>query len=227
MASRHADNFKFFVVTDRKRAINPIINQVHINNLFPTWWNKIHIFNKHMPFEGKVLYMDLDVVIFRNINKLWDFAGDRFVIIQDFNRCRIKNYHVKNSSVMRWDHGKCHHVYEKFVNESQQIMKKWRGDQDYLTHILPNAEMWPTQWVMSYKWEIGLEPGEKKNSPNDKFVSERFTKKTEVVIKNGQKHFKEILVKQNLPEECAVAVFHGKPNPGEITKDPLVIENWR
>ena len=33
--------------------------------------------------------------------------------------------------------------------------------------------------------------------------------------------------KHNLPDECSVAVFHGKPNPAEIEHDPLVIQNWR
>lgn len=229
MCSRHADNFKFFCLTDRPRQLNQNIHQVIIdkNNLWPSWWNKIHIFNKHMPFVGRVLYMDLDVVIFRNINKLWDFGNDNFVIIQDFNRCRIKNYHVKNSSVMKWNHGTQHELYQKFVNDHNQIMRKWRGDQDYITHMLPNAVIWPTEWIMSYKWEIGLEPGEKRNSNNDKFVSERYTTKTEMTIKDGQKIMKNIIVKHNLPDGCSIAVFHGKPNPAEITKDPLVIDNWR
>jgi len=229
MCSRHAKDFKFFCITDRNRAINSNINQVKIEqgNLWPSWWNKIHIFNKHMPFEGKVLYMDLDVVIFRNIDNLWEFGNDNFIIIQDFNRCRIKNYHVKNSSVMRWNHGSQHNLYTNFLNEKDKIIKKYRGDQDYITHMIPDAVVWPTNWIMSYKWEIGLEPGEKKNSPNDKFVSERYTTKTEITIKDGKKIFKDVLIKHNLPQDCSVAVFHGKPNPAEITKDPLVIDNWR
>lgn len=227
MVSRHTNNFKFFCVTDRKRGFDPKINEVVINNVFPSWWNKIHIFNKDMPFEGTVLYLDLDVVIFRSIEKLWDFATGHFAIIQDFNRCRIKNYHVKNSSVMKWEHGKYHNLYEDFVNDSSHIMKKWRGDQDYVTHKVPSANTWPTNWIMSYKWEIGMEQGEKKRSPNDKFVSERFTKEVKIKIKNGKKLQKTVFVKHLLPDDCSIAVFHGKPDPADIKHDPLIIENWR
>ena len=37
----------------------------------------------------------------------------------------------------------------------------------------------------------------------------------------------ERIKKFNLPDDCAVMVFHGKPNPAQITNDPLVLENWR
>lgn len=228
MVSRHTQDFKFFCVTDRRRGFSPHINEVIIDNIFPTWWNKVHIFNKDMPFEGTVLYMDLDIVVFRNIDKLWSFAGDNsFAIIQDFNRCRIKNYHVKNSSVMKWQHGRYHHLYDLFIQDPKQIMKRYRGDQDYVTAKVLEAVTWPTEWIMSYKWEIGLEPGEKRNSPNDKFVTQRYTTETFTKIKNGIKKIKTRKIKHNLPEDCSVAVFHGKPNPEQIVHDPLVIENWR
>lgn len=228
MVSRHTSDFKFYCVTDRRRGFSPHINEVIIDNIFPTWWNKVHIFNKDMPFEGTVLYMDLDIVVFRNIDKLWSFARDNsFAIIQDFNRCRIKNYHVKNSSVMKWQHGRYHHLYDSFIQDPKQIMKRYRGDQDYVTAKVPEAVTWPTEWIMSYKWEIGLEPGEKRNSPNDKFVTQRYTTETFTKIKNGVKKIKTRKIKHNLPEDCSVAVFHGKPNPEQIVHDPLVIENWR
>jgi len=227
MVSRHTSNFTFYCVTDQPRGLKPEIQQVIIKDVFPTWWNKVHIFNKDMPFQGTVLYLDLDVVIFRSIEKLWDFSPNNFAIIQDFNRCRIKNYHVKNSSAMKWMHGKYHHLYEKFCNSQNDIMRRYRGDQDYLTAEVKDAVTWPTTWIMSYKWEIGLEPGEQKNSPNDKFVTQRYSVVTETVIKNGQKIIREKKVKHNLPDDCAIAVFHGKPNPAAITKDPLVIDNWR
>jgi len=33
--------------------------------------------------------------------------------------------------------------------------------------------------------------------------------------------------KHGLPEDCSVAVFHGKPNPAEIQHDSLVKDNWQ
>jgi hypothetical protein len=227
MASRHANNFKFFVITDSKKDWRSEINQIVVQPVFPTWWNKIHMFRNDIGLEGQVLFMDLDVVIFNSIDHLWEYGNDEFVIIQDFNRCRIKDYRVRNSSVMKFQAGKEVKVWEEFKSDPQRIMKKFRGDQDYMTARYPNAKLWPHNWVMSYKWEIGLEPGEKRNSPNDKFVQERITREKIITIRNGQKIESERIKKFNLPSDCSVAVFHGKPNPAEITKDPLVIDNWR
>lgn len=227
MVSRHTKDFKFFCITDRTRGFGPHINEVMIDKVFATWWNKVHIFNKQMPFEGTVLYLDLDLVIFKNIDKLWDYCADHFCIIQDFNRCRIKNYHVKNSSVMKWPHGKYHHLYEKFLADPNSVMKKHRGDQDYVTASVPDAQIWPHDWIMSYKWEIGLEPGEKKRSPNDKYVTNKYKIEHKTKIKNGRTLTKEVLVKDGLPSECAIAVFHGKPDPADIQFDPLIKNNWR
>ncbi len=227
MVSRHTKNFKFFVITDRQRQLNPNIQQVIIKQVFPYWWNKVHLFNPEHPFMGTILYMDLDVVIFRNIEKLWDFNQNGFTIIQDFNRCRIPGYHVKNSSVMKWKHGHYNHLWNKFLENPNAIIRKYKGDQDYLTKELKDPQLWPRDWVMSYKWEIGLEPEEKRRSPNDKFLTNRITVEKTTRIKDGKKTIIEKYHKHKLPEECSVAVFHGKPNPAEITKDPLVIDNWR
>ena len=210
MVTRHSNDIKFNVITDSKKDWRPEINQIVVSPLFPTWWNKIHMFRDDIGLEGRVLFMDLDIVVIRNIDHLWDFEGDAFVIIQDFNRCRIPNYHVRNSSVMKFNAGQEVHVWKKFLNDPQKIISQFRGDQDYMTSLFRQSPIWPRDWIMSYKWEIGLEPGEKKRSPHDKFVPEKFHK-----------------VKYGLPSECAVIVMHGKPNPAEVEKDPLIIDNWK
>ena len=227
MVKRHSTDVKFFVITDSKKDWHSDINQLIVDPLYKTWWNKIHMFRDDIGLEGRVLFMDLDVVIIRNIDHLWEFEDDKFCIIQDFNRCRIPSYHVRNSSVMKFDAGKEVHVWEKFKNDPQRIIDRFRGDQDYMTHLYKGGLIWPHNWIMSYKWEIGLEPGEKKRSPHDKFVSERYTTETYIKVKNGRKITKTRRKKQNLPQDCAVIDFHGHPNPEEVTKDPLIIDNWK
>ena len=227
MVSRHASDFKFFVITDSRKDWRPEINQLVVDPIYPTWWNKIHMFRDDIGLEGRVLFMDLDVVIFRNIDHLWDFEGDAFVIIQDFNRCRIPNYQVRNSSVMKFVAGQEAHIWNEFKADPQKVMRRFRGDQDYMTAKYKDGPIWPREWIMSYKWEIGLEEGEKRRSVNDKFVKQRQTTEKIIVIKNGQKIEQERVKKFELPDDCAVAVFHGKPNPEEIMHDRLITENWR
>lgn len=226
MVTRHSTDVTFNVITDVKKDWRPEINQIIVKPIFHTWWNKIHMFRDDIGLEGRVVFMDLDVVIFRNIDHLWDFEGDAFVIIQDFNRCRIPNYHVRNSSVMKFNAGQEVHVWKQFKADPNAVIRRFRGDQDYMTFLYKNGPIWPREWIMSYKWELGLEEGEKQRSPHDKFVKQRFTKENFTVIKNGVKTVEQRIKKFQMPDDCCVAVFHGKPNPAEIKHDPLVIENW-
>ena len=102
MVTRHSTDVEFNLITDAKKAVNENIIQRVVTPHYKTWWNKVHMFRDDIGLEGRIVFMDLDVVIINNIYHLWDFEGDAFVIIQDFNRCRIKNYNVRNSSVMKF-----------------------------------------------------------------------------------------------------------------------------
>tara|TARA_B100001057_G_scaffold446038_1_gene484204 strand:- start:733 stop:1416 length:684 start_codon:yes stop_codon:yes gene_type:complete len=203
MVMRHSTDVKFHVITDSVKAgFDENITQIAVTPLYKSWWNKVHMFRDDIGLEGTVIFMDLDVVILKNIDHLWEFEGDAFVIIQDFNRCRIKNYHVRNSSVMKFHAGNEVDMWHKFNADPGKIQSSYQGDQNYVTAERKHCCIWPYEWIMSYKWELGLMK-EDQRRPNDK-------------IRNSA-----------IPQECCVAVFHGKPDPGDIKQDPVIIENWR
>ena len=203
MVMRHSTDVEFNLITDAKKDVHSNIRQRIVKPLYKTWWNKVHMFRDDIGLEGRIVFMDLDVVIINNIDHLWDFEGDAFVIIQDFNRCRIKNYNVRNSSVMKFNAGQEVNMWHKFFDNHQKIMSSYQGDQNYVTAERPHCCMWPRNWIMSYKWEIGMIKGDPSYSRNDVFN------------------------KRELPDDCCVAVFHGKPNPAEIKMDKLITENYR
>ena len=47
-------------------------------------------------------------------------------------------------------------LWEKFNQNHAAQINKMQGDQDYVTKELPESKMWPADWVMSYKWEMGV-----------------------------------------------------------------------
>ena len=122
MVMRHSTDVEFNLITDAKKDVHPNIKQRIVKPLYKTWWNKVHMFRDDIGLEGRIVFMDLDVVIINNIDHLWDFEGDAFVIIQDFNRCRIKNYNVRNSSVMKFNAGQEVNMWHKFFDHHQKIM---------------------------------------------------------------------------------------------------------
>ena len=145
------------------------------------------------------------VVLFRNIDNLWDHEPGKFCIIQDFNRCRIENWHICNSSVMRWEAGSLNHLWDIYSEHFQRVQGNNHGDQDFITAKEgKTAIRWPVTWIQSYKWEL---------------VGKKDTK-----IRNGKKY-----VFQNpptIPDDCHTAVFHGEPKPFNCG-DKLIIDNWK
>ena len=203
MVERNSTNVQFYVITDsHKSGFDQHIKQIVITPLYKSWWNKVHMFRDDIGLEGTVIFMDLDVVILKNIDHLWEFEGDAFVIIQDFNRCRIQDYQVRNSSVMKFYAGNEVDMWHKFKNNPDKIQSSYQGDQNYVTAERKNCCIGPFEWIMSYKWELGL-------------------------MKEDQKRANDKLRNSSIPQECCVAVFHGKPDPGDIKHDPVIIEHWR
>lgn len=171
------------------------------------WWFKPMFFDRHFPLQGTLLFLDLDLIIFNNIDNLFEYGNDEFCIIRDFNRASIRNYEKFNSSVFRLTSGKHSHVYEKFKNENYSATKRFMGDQDWIRHcVTSNFLYWPDEWIQSYKWEM------RKRAPMN---SE----------KKGERDFKLPGNPIILPQ-TSIAVFHGDPNPHNC-KDPWVIDNWQ
>ena len=110
MAKKHSTvPFEFVCITERPHGLDPAIK------VYPCpdwgvagerkgWWYKVMLFQPQFQeaMGDEFIFFDLDVVIFNNIDKLWEHKPNEFVVIQDFNRCRIKNWHVRNSSVMKF-----------------------------------------------------------------------------------------------------------------------------
>jgi len=118
---------------------------------WPGWWQKICCFQPGR-FEGRVLYLDLDVTVVGQLDDLADFP-ESFVAIQDYaHPIRI------NSSVMAWDAGVADHVYLKFLEAVETSggtspMEKMHGDQNWI-HAHIHSARFPKRWVPSYKAHV-------------------------------------------------------------------------
>ena len=94
-----------------------------------TWWAKIQLYNKNLPIEGVILYVDLDCVPTKHFNKLWDYPNDQVALRQTFpfdifsdNANQQHNYNQDddkiykyNTSVQKFPHGSLHYVYEYYT----------------------------------------------------------------------------------------------------------------
>ena len=208
MVQRHTTlPFEFHCITDDPKGLDPHIKTIKLPNdpWIKTWWSKLWMFGSHFPLQGNILYFDLDVIVFKNIDELFNHNADKFMIIRDFNRCRIKDWKLCNSSVMRWNSSTMTYLWSDFKQNAQNIMGSNHGDQDWITsRAKGDTNWWPDEWIRSYKWEmIGLGYKAKRQGADWTF--------------------------DNPPKiipENRVAVFHGNPKPFNC-KDQFVIDNWK
>ena len=209
MVQRHTTvPYEFHCITENPRGLDPHIHVIPFPKdepIIKSWWSKLWMFGGHFPLQGNILYFDLDVIIFKNIDELFTKNPNKFMIIRDFNRRRQKDWKVCNSSVMRWNSGTMTYLWSDFKQNAQNIMGSNHGDQDWITsRAKGDTNWWPDEWIRSYKWEmIDLGYKAKREGPNW-----TFDKAPKIIPENR------------------VAVFHGNPKPFNC-KDRFVIDHWK
>jgi len=199
--------YEFHCITDDPTGLDPHIKVIKLPNdpWIKSWWSKLWMFSADFPLQGNILFFDLDVIVFKNIDELFTYNPDKFMIIRDFNRCRVKDWKQSNSSVMRWKPGTMNYLWNDFANNPSQVMQQNHGDQDWIMKRgHQDINHWPDEWIRSYKWEM---------------VGFKNTK-----IRKGVKHIFQQPAR--ITEQNKVAVFHGEPKPFNCGDD-FVVENWK
>jgi len=200
--------FQFVCLTDNPEGVHHDIRTIQFDRQFSTWWAKPYMFSNDLGLRGTILYMDLDVVIAGNIDKLFTYEPGKWCVIRDFTRSMRPKWQKYNSSVIRFDYNQLDHLWRDFEKNQKLYQRKHHGDQDWLYTVADvKPALWPDEWIQSWKWEI------------------RKSKQFAPGGTRGKRRFKDI---EDVvpPKECCITVFHGDPNP-ELVEDPWVKQNWR
>jgi len=171
------------------------------------WWYKPLFFNPDLNLKGTVLFLDLDVIVFQNIDKLFDYRPGEFCIIRDFTRHQISHWKKVNSSCFRFEVGKHTKIYDEFIKDTRRNSARFFGDQDWIYNIIKDEDFlyWPEEWIQSYKWEMRGKP------PMIRTASGRNFKEPGTPV---------------IKDETCIAVFHGEPNPKDCI-DEWCRQHWR
>lgn len=207
MVSRHLTiPYEFVCLTDDNHPIDGVRNIIQPNAGYSKpWWHKVHMFNPDLPLHGRILYIDLDVVIHNNLDKLFSKDNDFYGIL-DFNRKFHKDWKNLNSSAMSWVHGTQNQIWDDFKRNPINA-QRLHGDQDWIWRISKDKiKFWPNEWIQSYKWEV--------------------RSRDELSMANGKRKFKTINNNIQIHPECCITVFHGDPKPQDV-HDKFVLDNWR
>lgn len=147
---------EFFCLTEDPAGIDKKIITLPLETSgdIEGWWYKTFVFDPSYPLSGRrTLFLDLDVVIVGNINKLFTYESNKFTIIKDFYSKR-KGLPGVNSSCFLFTHGTNSDVYSDFIHTKDKTVKRLHGDQDWIFEKIPDFVTWPEEWIKSFKWEM-------------------------------------------------------------------------
>jgi len=116
------------------------------------WWAKMELFRDDLPIKpGRVLYLDLDLVLLSDLDPFICF--DTFMAVCTTFSTPIEQEEepgVKygyNTSVMVFDYPEKLHIWDVFIAEQEQYMEECRSDQDFLKFKFPLLAKFPRVWV--------------------------------------------------------------------------------
>jgi hypothetical protein len=151
--------FKMVCFTDNQEGITaevqcfPIPAMELPGGLPERMWKKLATLKEELyGLQGTALFLDLDIVIVDSIDPFFDAEGE-FLIIKDYKKqWRITG----NSSVYRFEIGKHGYVFDDFLANFNEIRKRHRNEQEYLTQAIYDKgklSYWPKAWCPSYKYD--------------------------------------------------------------------------
>jgi hypothetical protein len=140
--------FEFVCLTDQPKKMPMGVRPIKIEAMpgLKGWWSKIELF-KPGRFGGRVLYLDLDVLLLGSLDAIIDYPSE-FALIPDgapnFKGGEglevVKRY---NSSVMVWDFDAVNDLYRDWT---PSVAKRLWGDQDWIGERCEWAAKMPEAW---------------------------------------------------------------------------------
>lgn len=154
MAQRYIDlPMVPYCITENPAGINPEIQIIKPSNHYPKWWAKLCLFSSYMP-HGKVLYMDLDQIIMRNLTAVLEACEGPFSCYADHTAW----YGSKlGSALMVFESGSFLNIWEDFKKEPETIYNLNGGDQVYLSRYIKTVDYIDERcpnFAASYKLDI-------------------------------------------------------------------------
>lgn len=151
------EKFQFVCLTDDPGALP---DDVDVLAIPPThlavpengrgYWAKVQLFNRANGFTGRVLFLDLDVLVVGDLKPIVDaptslaLCDDPFAGVEgERDRYGRQVIRAFNSSVMAWDAGTCDALYDDWrVDVTQRLST----DQDWIAEQRPDAIALPLAW---------------------------------------------------------------------------------
>lgn len=150
--------FRFVCLTDRPEEL-PGVDTIVVESMQGVvpdngagYWTKLRVFDPELGLVGRVLYLDLDVIVVNGLGPIVDFpaelalTSDAFVqershlCTDRYGRTLVRRF---NGSVMVWDAGTQGFLWERWSPADAQRLST---DQDWIGEQAQDAAAMPLAW---------------------------------------------------------------------------------
>lgn len=203
--------FRFICLTDDTNGLADGIETLPIpsfkmdkSDWHKGMWPKLTAFAPNLIADGTpVIMMDVDVVVIQDLTPLFDHirANAGLHIIQEIPDTLPRLFPsvfgkplTSNSSVVGFIAGSQAHLYNSSHDKTYDDLRKFHNDQDFIHQNAQQRQSWPLGWMLSFKKSLTY-------------------------------HFPTNLVRPIVrPDNSFIVIFHGIPNPEDMTKGPF--QRW-
>jgi hypothetical protein len=155
MVQKHlTKEHRFICFTDNSTGINQDVECFDIPkidvppNKAYSPWKKLAMFSPKLAnIKGKILFLDLDIVIMDNIDCFFDYA-DKFTIIENWTQM---GQGIGNSSVYCFTAGEHQDVFNYYCQNTTEVTSLYKNEQIYLSKKIGDIKYWPDAWCKSFK----------------------------------------------------------------------------
>jgi hypothetical protein len=185
--------------------IKHVLDDWGISGPRKSWWYKMQLFNP-CHHDGNMLYLDLDMVLVRELDFVRALDPSYLWSIRDFKYLQRPALSTVNSSMMWFNVSKFADVWQQFsARPVQHITAGYPGDQDYIAaHVDHNRRrFFEEKYFQSYRWQC-LDGGYD--------FSRRCYKQPNTGIR--------------IAPDTAAIVFHGTPKPHQVTSTEIT-DLWK
>lgn len=181
---------RFVCLTDDSTGLNQGIEArplppINIPERIASWkpWPKLAVWQSPLyDITGDVLFLDIDLIITGPLDDLFAYHPGEYCVIENWTQL---GKGIGNTSVFRFPVGRYKHIYDRFVENPEDVLREYKIEQQYISALIPEQKFWPAAWCISFK-----------HTCLPKFPLNWF--KT-----------------PELPHDARVVAFTGKPDPDE------------
>ncbi len=151
--------FRFICLTEQSEGINDRVEIFPLPEFEePPWeyarycsaWRKLALFKPGLAnMKGKVLFLDLDVVIIQSIDALFHYSN-KLTIIENWYQ---KGQLAGQASAFCFEAGQPVELLDHYLSDPVSVLKKYQTEQAYITGELGREgfEFFPESWCQSFK----------------------------------------------------------------------------